>query len=456
MLEVENLVLGGGISGVSASYHIGHDKCTVLEQGDYSLGILESRKINGYTWDQGPHVSFTKHDYVKQLFAGNVNGEYEEHAVSPVNYYKGLWLDHPVQSNLYQLPDDLKDRCVASFLDERNKERDEEPLLGNYQEWSNYSLGGEITSEFIAAYTRKYWTVEPNELTTDWIGPRVHVPKIDDLLAGAIGKRTGKNHYISTIRYPKSGGYQSFVEPLVKSSNILLNHRVVSIDLQNKLVECSNGTSFKYKKLISTIPLPIFVSLICNLDEAATEAAQKLRCSELLLVNVEVPHKVSRKEHWLYVYDQDMLTSRVTLMDNLASSNAPEGRSAVQAEVYSSIDKPLEYDDATTGRIVVDELFRIGVINEDFNVDGIKFHTRSLKYANIIFDHNRRAALDCIFTCLEAYGLLRKEGDLDALTDWNKLAEYKRGDLCLLGRFGEWKYYWSDDCVMAGKALTGT
>ena len=62
-----------------------------------------------------------------------------------------------------------------------------------------------------------------------------------------------------------------------------------------------------------------------NLDEAATEAAQKLRCSELLLVNVEVPHKVSRKEHWLYVYDQDMLTSRVTLMDNLASSNAPEG-----------------------------------------------------------------------------------------------------------------------------------
>ena len=233
VLEVENLVLGGGISGISASYHIGHDKCTVLEQGDYSLGILESRTIDGYTWDQGPHVSFTKHDYVKQLFAGNVNGQYEEHAVSPVNFYKGVWLDHPVQSNLYQLPDDLKDRCVASFLDERNKERDEEPLLDNYQEWCNFSLGAEITSEFIAAYTRKYWTVEPNELTTDWIGPRVHVPNTDDFLAGAIGKSTGKNHYISTIRYPTSGGYQSFVEPLLNNSNILLNHREPVLNIRN-------------------------------------------------------------------------------------------------------------------------------------------------------------------------------------------------------------------------------
>jgi protoporphyrinogen oxidase len=454
--HIENLILGAGISGISASYHLGHDKCLIVEKNSFPFGVLRSENKNSYTWDQGPHVSFTKHEYVKELFAANVKGAFEEHFVSPVNYYKGLWLDHPIQSNLYQLPKDIRNRCVESFLIERNKHQDAEPQLDDYKKWCSYSLGEEITNEFIARYTRKYWTVQPEELTTDWIGPRVHVPDVKDFLEGAEKKRSQASHYISKIRYPSEGGYQSFVEPLANNANILLNHRVISIDLQNKLVECSNGSRFKYKKLISTIPLPIFVSLVVNIDKAASEAAQKLRCSELLLVNVEVPHKVSRKEHWLYVYDQDMLTSRVTLMDNLAPSNAPEGRSAVQVEVYSSIDKPLEYDTATTGRIVVDELFRIGLINEDVNVNRIKFHTRSLKYANIIFDHNRRAALDCIFTCLEAYGLRRKEGDLDALTDWNKLVEYRRGDLCLLGRFGEWKYYWSDDCVMAGKALTGT
>lgn len=453
LVVVDNLILGGGISGVSASYHIGHDTCAILEKESFSLGILESRTIDGYTWDQGPHVSFTKHDYVKNLFAENIDGQYLEHSATPVNYYKGLWIDHPVQSNLYQLPEDVRERCVTSFLEQRSQGNALEPQLNNYHEWCAYSLGEEIASEFIAAYTRKYWTVEPSELVTDWIGPRVHVPNVEDLLAGAKGKTGGKNHYISKIRYPEYGGYQSFVKPLTKDANIFLNHEVVSLDLKNKMVRCENGAVFKYGRLISTIPLPVFVSLVTDIDQSAIEAAQKLRCSELLLVNVEVPVKVKRKEQWLYVYDEDMITSRVTIMDNLAPSNAPEGCSAVQVEIYSSVDKPLPSDANMIARQVVAELYTLGLIDHSCPKESVKFHTRYLKYANVIFDHNRRKALDDIFKALEPLGLRRNARDLDALTDWSEAASNQRGDLCLLGRFGEWKYYWSDDCVMAGKML---
>ena len=68
MKEVNNLILGGGISGISASYHIGHEHCLILEKESHSLGILKSEDFNGFTWDLGPHVSFTKHDYVKIFF----------------------------------------------------------------------------------------------------------------------------------------------------------------------------------------------------------------------------------------------------------------------------------------------------------------------------------------------------------------------------------------------------
>jgi len=27
------------------------------------------------------------------------------------------------------------------------------------------------------------------------------------------------------------------------------------------------------------------------------------------------------------------------------------------------------------------------------------------------------------------------------------------GDVILAGRFGQWKYYWSDDCVLRGKQI---
>ena len=37
MKTVENLILGAGISGISASFHIGHEKCLILEKNDYAL-----------------------------------------------------------------------------------------------------------------------------------------------------------------------------------------------------------------------------------------------------------------------------------------------------------------------------------------------------------------------------------------------------------------------------------
>ena len=120
MKEVNNLILGGGISGLSASYHIGHDKCLILEKNEHPFGILKSHETRGFTWDQGPHVSFTKHKYVKELFKANVKNELYEHSVFPTSYYKGIWINHPVQSNLYQLPDNIKENASnLSYMNER-------------------------------------------------------------------------------------------------------------------------------------------------------------------------------------------------------------------------------------------------------------------------------------------------------------------------------------------------
>ena len=58
------IVLGAGLAGLSASYHLGHD-CEVYEKNDYCGGHIYSHHINGFTWDEGPHVSFTKHEHVR-------------------------------------------------------------------------------------------------------------------------------------------------------------------------------------------------------------------------------------------------------------------------------------------------------------------------------------------------------------------------------------------------------
>jgi protoporphyrinogen oxidase len=453
---VKNLILGAGITGISASYHLGHDNCCLLEIADKPLGILRSKQVNGFTWDQGPHVSFTKHEYVRKLFAENTREEYKELEVKPVNYFKGIWVDHPVQSNLYQLPEDLRNECVYSFLKVRNNQEYDGKNLTNYFDWSEYSLGLKITSEFIRRYTKKYWTVEPQELTTDWIGPRVHVPNVEKLLEGSRAKSEKNPHYINRIRYPRIGGYQSFVAPMAQGANVCQNHQVVRVDLASKRVFCANGRVFKYQNLISTLPLPVFVELCDQMSSEANAAAKELRCTKLLLVNVEVPHKVKRSEQWLYVYDSDMLSTRVTLMDNLSPENAPVDQSGLQVEVYFTEARPLKYSSNMIARKVIDELKAMGLIEDKYRSSEIKFHTETVEYANIIFDHNRKRALETIYTELQDYGLLRYPGDLDALTDWTKVETIRRGTVSLLGRYGEWKYYWSDDCIMAGRALAAS
>ena len=67
-MNIENLILGSGISGLSSSYHLGHENCLILEKKKYPYGHVFSDNKNGIIWDEGPHVSFTKNEYVKNLF----------------------------------------------------------------------------------------------------------------------------------------------------------------------------------------------------------------------------------------------------------------------------------------------------------------------------------------------------------------------------------------------------
>ena len=94
------------------------------------------------------------------------------------------------------------------------------------------------------------------------------------------------------------------------------------------------------------------------------------------------------------------------------------------------------------------------MIEDYVSIEDVKYHNVFLEYANIIFDHERKQSLDTIFKDLSKFGYKRNDIELNPTTDWSDETPAK-GSLNLIGRFGEWKYFWSDDCVMAGKAYEG-
>lgn len=446
-------ILGAGLAGLSCSYHLGHDNCEIFEQHTYLGGHIHTEFRDGFTWDEGPHVSFTKHDYVRELFADST--DYHEYPVFPTNYYHGSWVPHPAQTNLYALPKPVREQCVADFLAMRaqNDEPSAEPA--NYQQWLDYAYGRYFATNFPAAYTTKYWTTSPENLTTDWVGSRMYFPAVDDVVQGAKGPLEKSTHYVTTVRYPKKGGYMAFTSKLAAGTNVRYGKKLVGISFAEKKLSFADGTQATYEKLVNTLPLPLLIQL-SDAPAAVKAAARALSCSSVLIINIIANHPTQRPNNWIYVYDEDKHSSRINFTELLAPANGVPGKTGIQVEVYFSKYRTLDQPPGEIVAAVCAEMLEMGLVHSAGAIESA--HSHWVEWANVIFDHPRRTALTIILNWLALHGLQREAQDLEPVVNWDEAfaAGQPFGDtasLFLAGRFGQWNYFWTDDCVLRGKYL---
>ena len=104
---------------------------------------------------------------------------------------------------------------------------------------------------------------------------------------------------------------------------------------------------------------------------------------------------------------------------------------------------------------MIEELIEMGLVCPDKagGREKINSVSRFVKWANVVFHHGTESAMDVILNWLESKGMAREPDDLHPLTDWTSKQSFEKEKLILAGRFGQWKYFWTDDCVLRGKVL---
>lgn len=446
------LILGGGLSGLAAAYWLGAESGPVLERSAHPGGHTHSWTKNGFTWDEGPHVQFGRHPIAKQFFRRLGDSSYIEQESVILNYWRGSWIPHPAQVNLFHAPADQRGKYADSLLNAKSQ-RDPAALkeAANYWEWLVAAYGEDFARDFPLRYTEKYWTIHPREMSTAWLGPRMHLPTREEIVLGTQANVGSGAHYLNRFTYPAKGGYMSFLDGAIDFSKLELSAEVKMIDLDDRAVYLDDGRRYAYTALINTIPLPEFVRVCANVPLEVQQAADGLLCSELVLVNVEIPHKLPQTFHWCYVYDQDLLSTRITSYGELSPANVPEGHSGLQVEVYGSRRRPFALSEQEIGDTVVRELRQMGLIDPNA---AVRFHTRYAKYANVVFEREREAHLDVIWSWLSEHGLKREAADLDYSPDWNTLQPEPLGSVMMAGRFAQWNFFWTHDCVLRAHHLT--
>jgi protoporphyrinogen oxidase len=443
-------ILGAGLAGLAVADHLRKKgiSFSIYEAKAHGGGHIHSEQVDGFTWDEGPHVSFTKSQYVKQYFAENLDHRYLEFETTPANYYKGNWIPHPAQSNMYAVPEPLRTESINDL----KKVRENLPkdyVATNYEEWLNYAFGETFKKSFPEAYTEKYWTTLPENLTTDWIGKRVYFPDVDDMVHSANGPLQKQTHYLTQFRYPETGGFYSYIKKVEESLRVNYNKKLEYLSFENKELHFLGGEKVNYEKLVSTLPLP---QLIVNSDAPAAikTQAKKLKCSQVLIVNVVVDHPAPIPYQWIYVYDKEMYSTRVNFTESLSPNNGEAGKSGIQVEVYFSDYRPLTKTIEHIEQKVLDELVTMKLAVSRDSI--LTHHSKWINWANVIFDLQRTEAQNAVFSWLETKGMVRESDDLEPMTDWDKklTTTSPLGDIILAGRFAQWKYYWTDDCVLRG------
>lgn len=413
------VILGAGISGISASYHLnkkGIENIVFEKDSDWG-GLCGNFTIDGFRFDKAIHLSFTEDEYVKKLFAKSC--DYITHKPMAYNYYKGSWLKHPAQNNLLPLSLDEKIEIISDFAENNNKKEN----IENYEEWLKSQYGNYFSDNFPIPYTRKYWTLEAKDLSTTWVGDRMYRPNIKEVLKGAFEKNTPNTYYAKEMRYPKVGGYKSFLEFMRKDCNIELNKEVIAINSLEKIVSFKDGSTQKYDELISSIPLPNYVNLIKNMPNEVKQACERLKFTSIALVSIGLNKPDVPEYLWFYIYDEDILASRCYSPSIKSRDNTPDNCSSYQFEIYFSKDKPLALNNDELIEHIMEKSEEMKIFKCD---DVVVEDCRVLEYGNVIFYHGM-------------------EDDRKVVLDYLNSLNIKT-----IGRFGKWEYLWSDQSLKSG------
>jgi len=424
-MEDDVVVLGSGMAGLGAAHRIRESgaRCLVIDKNAYSGGHTASHNRDGFIFDEGPHVSFTKDARIQKLLVDSVGGDYLNVEAYVDNYWQGRSIRHPVITNLHGLPEDIIVRVIGDYVDSK---RSAGSVIANYEDWLLASYGRTYAELFPMQYTRKYHTTSARNLSTEWVGPRLYQAALEEVLRGALSPASPNVHYVQDYRYPRFGGFASFLRGLEESANILLNHRVISIDISSRNLRFSNGATRPFGQLVSSIPLPDLIPMIAGAPPDVLAAAEQLACTTVVLVNLGVNRRSLSKASWRYFYDDEFPFSRVSFPCNYSPNVAPTGMGSIQAEVYYSRKyRPLTTAPEACIQPTIDGLRRCGVLHDD---DKIVLQEASVvPYANIIFDLDRAKALATVHGFLESCGIA-----------W-------------CGRYGDWGYIWTDEAFISGE-----
>jgi protoporphyrinogen oxidase len=422
----KTVILGGGLTGIAAAYYA--ERPWVLIDKEARLGGHARTDVtNGFHFDKTGHWLHLRDPECKALINELLPGKMVSVARIARVFSNGVLTRYPFQANLHGLPPSVNSECLLGFLESQLHPTNDAPK--NFEEFCLQKFGAGISKHFMIPYNHKLWGVHPREITAEWCSRFVPIPKLAEVVKGAVGDVPPEMGYNVSFLYPETGGIETMTKALVDrvmkkpDGQVLTQTPLDAIDPVKRTVTWG-GTAQNYDAVVASIPLPELCKRITNAPREITEAAGKLRCTAVRYLNVATKKSPPADFHWIYVPEEKYPFYRVGIYTNAVPAMAPNGKGSLYVELSER--GPMPTVEAILPRVAA-ALAECGVIE---TADDILFaEIKEIKYAYVVFDDNYYAAVETIRAYLESHAI------------------YPRG------RYGSWIYNSMEDCIIAGRDI---
>lgn len=375
-------ILGGGLAGVSLAYFLqekGYD-VEVLEKEAECGGLCRSFSKNGFCFDLGGHIIFSKDQEILNLMVKMLENNKKKHYRNNKVWFKGRYVKYPFENGLSVL--DLRDKleCVFGLL--LNKH----PEPSNFKEWIYYTFGNGLANQYLIPYNEKIWNCKTETMGTEWVG-RVPKPPIWDVVKSALGINTeGYTHQLY-FYYPLEGGIQSIIRAFEsKLRSIINNYPVKSIKRisQSRWLVSNGKEEREYDQIISCMPIFDLVASLENVPVEVKDAVAKLKSNSLSVVMLGIDKKDLTDKFAIYVPQKDLLFHRICFHSYMGPWYTPDGKSSVVAEITTNPDDGVyEMTDQELIEHVALGLAKEGFINKK---DVCESAVQRMQYGYVVHD----------------------------------------------------------------------
>lgn len=412
-------ILGAGLTGMSAGYHLGQDY-EIHEKADRPGGLVVTVEECGYRFDRTGHLLHLRDAETRRWVEGLLGGDFVEVQRKSRVFSYGVYTRYPYQANTYGLPPRVAFECLSGYIQAlQAQERVPEPE--NFEQFCLRYFGEGFSKHFMIPYNSKLWGVHPREITFEWCSRFVPRPTLEDVVAGAVGLHDRELGYNTQFLYPPLGiGALTDALAAAIGTRLRLGSSPAAVDFRSRQLVFPDRR-VPYQVLISSAPLNALVGLLVDPPPAVAEAAGRLRCNSLYYLDLALDSPCGTDFHWAYVPEEKYPFYRVGCYSNFSQKMAPPGKAGLYVELSSR--EPPQLDSLLPA--VARALIEMKIIGRSEDIAFAR--VRLMEHAYVVFDRFYYSALEKV---------------KDFLREQNIIS---------CGRYGGWDYSCMEDALLAGR-----